>query len=156
MSKLYPSLWTARKDGLNATRTGCREDGVDLDISGVVPAVPSAHADISARGEDASSTHTEHCEQLAHSRRIFKRNIRLLYTVPRADRPRDARLVEQLVGPLKIPVGRPVSQLGEAAVGVVVDDRGQVRHGPGVLSVEVCPEENMAPIVNRANDRHDN
>ena len=56
---------------VNATRTGCGVGGVELDISGVVLAPPSAEAEIAARGEDASSTRTEHREQVTHSGSIF-------------------------------------------------------------------------------------
>ena len=63
-------LCTFCEEGFNATRTGCGEDGVELDIFGVVFAVPSADAEISARGE-ASSTRTEHSKQVTHSPRMI-------------------------------------------------------------------------------------
>jgi hypothetical protein len=50
-------MCTARKDGLNLTRTGCGEGGAEPDILQAVPAIPISDAVITARDEDASSTH---------------------------------------------------------------------------------------------------
>ena len=102
VSDLYPCLCTARKERLNATRTECGEDWCRTRHFRSRTCSPSADADIAARGEDASSTRTECREQVTHSRRVFQRDIRLLHTVPQADHL-DARLVEHVVKPLKVP-----------------------------------------------------
>ena len=90
VSDLHPCLCTARKERLNAMRTGCGEDGRRTKHFRSRPCSPRADAEIAARGEDASSTRAEHREQVTHTRRIFQRDTRLSHTVPQTDRP-DAR-----------------------------------------------------------------
>ena len=120
MSNLYTCLCTSLQGDIK--RHTYRMRGrwyrtVEIHISGVVLALPRAEAEITARGEDASSfMRTKHREQVTHSGRIIQRDIRLLNTVPRPDWP-DARFVEQAVEPSVMPVESrgPGSRMGETS-----------------------------------------
>ena len=146
MSDLYPCLCTARKERSKATRTGCREYGRRTRHFRSRPCSPDADDDIAARGEEASFTRTEYRKQVTHSRRLLQRDIHLLCTILQTDLL-GARLVERVIQPLKITrrVVRAWLAAGRdlytaAGVSVLVGDWGQVRHGPGVLGVEICPQ----------------
>ena len=118
--------------------------GVELDISGVVLAVPA----LAPRPPPAVRTLAPRAPSTANRLHpaIFQRDIRLLRAVPQADRL-DARLVKYVVEPLKVPrrvVRAWLAARGDlsaaAGAAVVVGDRGGVRHGPDVMGVEICPQ----------------
>jgi hypothetical protein len=140
---VYVFLCPACEEKLNPTRTGCGEEGIELDFSGGIYAVPIANTLIAARREDASSAHAEQCEQGTQSLRIFPRDSTLIRTVRHADGLRDDRPVEGVLEPVKVQVARawlpPGQDLLAVTVAAVVDDRGRIRNAQGVLGVEVCP-----------------
>ncbi len=121
-------------------RTGCREQGVELDFSIFILTISIADAVVTAPEEDAGATYAEHCEQSAQGLRIFQRAIFLVRTVRRSDRLWDLRLGEHVLEPLKEHVARGWLAIGiyyRLATVTVIDVRRRVRHGRGVLDIEV-------------------
>ena len=112
-------------------------------MSGWVLAVRRADAVVATRGEDGSSTRTEHSEQETQSHRIFLRDSSLeKSTRACVDRLRDDFHADHVVEPAKVPVVRSWPAAGihpkRIAANDVVGDRGRVRPGYTVLGPVTC------------------
>ena len=88
------------------------------------------------------------CERLTQSPGIFRRDTRLWSTVPQADRLWQplAHVVELILvaGVCQLAAGHDLHAIAGAHV---IDDRGRVRQGQGVLDVEICLSGKLAPVV---------
>jgi hypothetical protein len=81
-------------------------------------------------------------EQLTQSECIFQRDTRLWNTEPQADRLRDAWIREHAAESREVNIARAWQvatglELHAVAGALVVDDRGRVRQGHGVLNVKI-------------------